>query len=41
MLLDDPLSALNGSVANHVYNSVIGRNGIMKGSCLPLRHCAA
>ncbi|CAK0732404.1 hypothetical protein CVIRNUC_000127 [Coccomyxa viridis] len=36
MLLDDPLSALNGSVANHVYNSVIGRNGIMKGSAILL-----
>ena len=35
MLLDDPLSALNGSVADHVYSSVIGRHGIMKGSCLP------
>ena len=31
MLLDDPLSALNGSVANHVYNNVIGRHGIMNG----------
>ena len=41
MLLDDPLSALNGSVANHVYSSVIGRHGIMKGSCLSLKHCVA
>ena len=40
MLLDDPLSALNGSVANHVYNSVIGWHGIMKGSCLLLEHGA-
>ena len=34
MLLDDPLSALNGSVATHVYNNVIGPLGIMKGSSL-------
>ena len=36
MLLDDPLSALNGSVATHVYSNVIGPHGIMKGRCLHL-----
>jgi ATP-binding cassette subfamily C (CFTR/MRP) protein 1 len=29
-VLDDPLSAVDSHVANHIFNSVIGPNGLLK-----------
>ena len=36
---DDPLSAVDSHVGKHIFDRVIGPEGVLKGKVIAMRHC--